>query len=187
MYIYIYFLLSLSLAFQSPVSLSLFLYRFLCMIPLYLFLSRPSIPAVFSNVSLPFKREGKDGEGGGSLSEFLVRVAVTLSQIHFAVGEFPLVHVPGIGTRAAFQSREFPRRFLPLLPRVFFFPALRCRLPLPPPFPAPLPPQSSTDRLENGATEKICETLLNGLYLICARGSSEGIRRDYSHGEWKQH
>lgn len=138
-------------------------------------------PAVFSNVSLPLERKTKDEERRGSLSEFLVRVAVTLSQIHFAVGEFPLVHVPGIGTRAAFQSREFLRRFLPLLPRAFFPPSVAVRR-----SPARHSHRKFHDRLENGATERIREALLNGLYLICTRGSSEGIRRDYSRGEWKR-
>jgi len=138
-------------------------------------------PAVFSNVSLPLKRVAKDRERRGSLSEFLVRVAVTLSQIHFAVGEFPLVHVPRIGTRAAFQSREFLRRFLPLLPRAFFPLSIAVRR-----SPACHPRRKFYDRLENGAKERIREALLNGLYLICARGSSEGIRRDYSHEEWKR-
>lgn len=142
---------------------------------LYLFPSR-LYTAVFSNTPFPLRR-AKDEERGGSLSEFLVRVAVTLSQIHFAVGEFPLVHVPGIGTRAAFQSREFLRRFLPLLPRAFFPPsAVAARRPL-----ACHPPVL---RLENGAAEKIREALLNGLYLICVlEGPPKRIRRDYSRGE----
>lgn len=132
------------------------------------------------------RKRTKNAEGrSGSLSEFLVRVAVTLSQIHFAVGEFPLVHVPGIGTRAAFQSREFLRRFLPLLPRAFFPPS-SARPPTPSLLLSPPSSPSSYERLENGAAEKIREALLNGLYLICARGSSEGIRRDYSREEWKR-
>jgi len=126
LFLYIYFSISLSSSNRQSlfISLSLSLSAWFRSI----FFSHAPIPAVFSNVSLPFKREGKDGERGGSLSEFLVRVAVTLSQIHFAVGEFPLVHVPGIGTRVAFQSREFLRRFLPLLPRAFFPPSDAARL-----------------------------------------------------------
>jgi len=45
-------------------------------------------PAVFSNVSLPLKQEAKDEERHDSLSEFLVRVTVTLSQIHFQSANF---------------------------------------------------------------------------------------------------
>ena len=53
-------------------------------------------------------REGKEV----SLSEFLVRSSVTLSQIHFAVGEFPLVHVPWKSGRGLDFNRA---NFLPLL------------------------------------------------------------------------
>jgi len=138
----------------EPLSLSLSLFL--------RFLIASSAPRLFRSV-FPRAREGGRVEGGGPLSEFLVRVAVTLSQIHSAVGEFPLVHAGGIGTRAAFQSREFPRRFLPLLP-----PGLFSR---PPPRRPSVRPD---DRLENGAAGRIREALLNGLYLICARGPSEG-------------
>lgn len=61
------------------------------------------------------EREGKEV----SLSEFLVRSSVTLSQIHFAVGEFPLVHVPGNRDEgwisiARISFHSFTALFLPL-------------------------------------------------------------------------
>lgn len=67
------------------------------------------------------KRERERGTEGKevSLSEFLVRSSVTLSQIHFAVGEFPLVHVPGNRDEgwisiARISFHSFTALFLPL-------------------------------------------------------------------------